>query len=129
VIFCILLTIFVSDVFGFSPRHPTPQSTDTPDPLGYRLEDGKPVTFVGRNKGLFCSPNCPDLFWGPHSLPFSGQRGHLLENKVAGFVWKCSYSDTPSWCGVQFDAFCPLCKHTSISVLAVRSDTKFYART
>jgi hypothetical protein len=84
VIFCILLTIFVSDVFGiFSPRHPISQSTDTPGPLGYRPQGRQPVSFVGRSKELFCSPNCPDLLWGPHSLLFNGHRGHLLENTVA----------------------------------------------
>jgi len=63
VIFCIFLTIFVSDVFGYSPRHSISQSTDRPGPLDYRLEDGQPVSFVGRSKGLFCSPNYPDLLW------------------------------------------------------------------
>jgi len=33
VIFCILLTIFVSDVFAFSPRHSISQSTDRPTRL------------------------------------------------------------------------------------------------
>ena len=129
-IFCILLTIFVSDVFGFL-RDILYLSILT-GPLDYRPEDGIPVSFVSRGKGLFCSPNCPDLHWGPHNLLLNGNRGHLLEKRVAG---ECEGGVTPtlshksSRCGVQLDAFCSLCKNTSVSVLVLRSDTKFHART
>jgi len=63
VIFCVLLAIFVSDMFGFSPRHPISQSTDRPARLQAR---GRTTSeFRGQEQGTVLFSKLSRLTPGP----------------------------------------------------------------